>query len=163
MILRGVNGIARALGDAPAAPAGGARLKARRRGCGTLLVLLPAAAMVSPVAAQEAIAVPSHQPVTLAQVLLDENPGELWVRFRFLTPQIARSGGTIGADAASADMDALCDTVALPWLAGQKITPARIAISLMDRDVPFGAADPDTTQFFASYRSEDGRCIWEEF
>ena len=50
----------------------------------------------------EPLAVPSGQTVTLAEVLSDENPGALWVRFRFLAPEIARENGKVAPDEAAA-------------------------------------------------------------
>ena len=88
---------------------------------------------------------PSGQPVTLAEVLLDEAPGqsgETWARFRFLAPQIARESGTVSYEAAAPDMDHLCGTIALPYLAEHGLSAARVVISLSDRMVPFGAQDP---------------------
>lgn len=111
----------------------------------------------------EPLAVPSGQTVTLAEVLSDENPGALWVRFRFLAPEIARENGKVAPDEAAADMDWLCTNLVLPYLIRHGLSPARVVISLSDRAVPFGVADPTATQFFESYRPVDGRCIWEEF
>jgi len=113
--------------------------------------------------ADEPVTVPSGQGVTLHEVLVDDNPGETWLRFRFVAPGIARNGGTISYDIASTDMDHLCDTVSVPYLAEFGLSPARIVVSLSDRKVPFGSTDPDATQYFEAYRPENGACIWEEF
>ncbi|NRB17357.1 MAG: hypothetical protein HRU33_07215 [Rhodobacteraceae bacterium] len=150
---------ARASGVAPAAPAGGAQVIGGR-GCGYLLGLLLCA---SPLLAESPFPVPSGQNVTLSEVLLDETPGELWVRFRFVAPAITRDSGSVDYDQAAPDMDHLCDALALPYLEIHAITPARVVISLMDRPVAFGAQDPAATQFFESYRPAGLRCIWEEF
>lgn len=99
----------------------------------------------------------------MTEVLLDEDPGELWVRFRFIAPAITRGVGTVSYDQAGPDMDHLCDALALPYLETHSILPARVVISLMDRPVTFGAQDPTATQFFETYRPEGTRCIWEEF
>ena len=119
--------------------------------------------LATPLAAADPFPVPSGQNVTLTEVLLDEGPGELWVRFRFVAPDITRDSGSISYDQAAPDMDHLCDALALPYLVSNAITPARVVISLMDRPVSFGAQDPAATQFFETYRPEDARCIWEEF
>lgn len=113
-----------------------------------------------PAVAQE-MSVPSGQMVTLQEVLLDDAPGELWVRFRFLAPEITRDGGSVASYAASADMEYLCQDLAVPYLDNHDIEPARVVISLADRPVEFGASDPEATQFFEAYRLEDARCIWE--
>ncbi|TDE41214.1 DUF6497 family protein [Antarcticimicrobium sediminis] len=159
----------------PAAPAGGACRSRGRRGCAlitvtlvsVLLADLPCAGWAAaPITAQgtlpaqEMIPVPSGQTVRLHEVLLDDTPGALWGRFRFIAPQI---GHAITPDDSAADMDHLCATVALPYLAQQGLSAARVVISLSDRVVPFGESAPDATQYFEAYRPEDDRCIWEGF
>lgn len=137
----------------------------RGRGCGFAGVVLAAMAMAvsgQPVSATE-VPVPSGQTVTLKEVLLDNAPGELWVRFRFVAPQIARDGGSVGYDIAGPDMDHLCDQLALPYLNHHALEAARIVISLSDRAVTFGAKDPAATQFFETYKPDSAGCIWEEF
>ncbi|WP_254443504.1 DUF6497 family protein [Ruegeria atlantica] len=105
--------------------------------------------------------VPSGQPVHLSDVLLDDNPGELWVRFRFVAPKIGYTVGRIGYDVASADMEHLCQTLAVAYVAKYELKPARVVISLSDRPTEFGQSKPDATQFFEAYRLEESRCIWE--
>ncbi|TLP57585.1 hypothetical protein FEE96_19605 [Parasedimentitalea maritima] len=150
---------ARADGAAPVAPPGGAR-QFGGWGCGYLVALL---LTTNPAHAVEVFPVPSGQDVTLTEVLLDSDPGELWVRFRFVAPAITRDTGSVSYDLAGPDMDYLCDALALPYLTSHEITPARVVISLMDRPVAFGALDADATQFFESYTPDGNRCIWEEF
>ncbi|TNJ48243.1 hypothetical protein FGE21_01550 [Phaeobacter sp. B1627] len=106
------------------------------------------------------MAVPSGQPVTLAEVLLDDTPGALWARFRFVAPQIA---GAADPGRSAADIDHLCAAVALPYLAHHRVTPERVVISLSDRLLPFGSSVPEATQFFETYRLEAGTCIWEGY
>ncbi len=113
--------------------------------------------------AQQALTVPSGQPITLGEVLIDDRPGATWVRFRFVAPQIGNDAGQINYETSSADIDYLCEALVLPYLAQYDLTPARIVISLSDRSVPFGTADPDATQFFEAYRPENAACIWEAF
>ncbi|WP_299894917.1 DUF6497 family protein [uncultured Ruegeria sp.] len=105
--------------------------------------------------------VPSGQPVQLSDVLLDNNPGELWVRFRFVAPKIGASVGRIGYDVASKDMEHLCQILAVPYVAQHELQPSRVVISLSDRPVEFGDNAPDATQYFEAYRLEQSRCIWE--
>ncbi|MDE4131941.1 DUF6497 family protein [Phaeobacter sp. QD34_3] len=109
------------------------------------------------------VSVPSGQPVTLSEILLDSDPGELWLRLRFVAPQIARNGGTASHEEAAADMDHLCNRLALRYMKDQDIDPARIAISFSDRLLPFGVQDAAATQFFEVYRPEGDTCIWEGF
>lgn len=111
-----------------------------------------------------AITPPSGQVVTFVETIRDASgPEGSVVRFRFLAPAIARSGGSVTVDMAQVDMQALCDGYALPRLPETDPQPAQIIISLADRPVPFGEADPEATQFFESFRPENGRCLWEAF
>ncbi|WP_241484021.1 DUF6497 family protein [Ruegeria sp. ANG-R] len=105
--------------------------------------------------------VPSGQPVELSDVLLDTNPGELWVRFRFIAPKIGSTAGRITYDIAVVDMEHLCETLAVPYVAQHELVPARVVISFSDRPLEFGTSEPDATQFFEAYRLEKSQCIWE--
>lgn len=109
------------------------------------------------------VRVPSGQTVTLQDVVWNV-PGTdgLATRFRFVAPGIAPGGG-VDFDAAAADMQHLCDDFALPRVKDNAPPPAQIVISLADRPIPFGEAAPDATQFFESYRIENGSCQWEMF
>ena len=110
----------------------------------------------------ESVTVPSGQPVQFIEMLQDAEGSEgLTLRFRFLAPQIAREGGSVGIDAALEDIDSLCADFAAPVVAEMRPAPQQIVISLMDRMVDFGATNPDATQFFEAYRIENGTCIWE--
>jgi Family of unknown function (DUF6497) len=107
------------------------------------------------------IPVPSGQAVTLQEVVWNApGPDGLTLRFRFVAPAIA-PGGVLDFEAASADMQALCETYAIPRLTDFGPQVQQIVISLADRAVVFGATEPDATQFFEAYRVEDGACIWE--
>lgn len=133
------------------------------RGRGCLYVLALMAAFAAPVRAQALLPVPSGQPVELADVLLDNNPGELWIRFRFIAPKIGDQAGQIPYDVVAIDMEHLCTILAVPYVESRQITPARVIISMSDRPVAFGTSQPGATQFFEAYRLRDSRCIWEEF
>ncbi|MBC7736882.1 MAG: acetolactate synthase [Candidatus Saccharibacteria bacterium] len=112
----------------------------------------------------DAIAVPSGQVVTLLDVITDTaGPAGLTVRFRFLAPSVSKVGGSITADVAGGDMDALCQDYALPRVASTGPQPAQIVISMSDIDVPFGESHPEATQLFNSYSIADGLCVWEMF
>ncbi|MCA0869337.1 DUF6497 family protein [Seohaeicola saemankumensis] len=158
---------ARAIGAAPAAPAGGARHAWRGRGCGLVLGVFLAQSGLAQAerTADEppSLPVPSGQDVFLSEVLIDNTPGEIWVRFRFLAPRIGSDAGKVGYDVSAIDMDHLCQSLAVPYLSRHDLDPARVVISLSDRAVTFGASDPEATQFFEAYRLEGERCIWEGF
>lgn len=120
-----------------------------------------AAALLLVATPLQALDVPSGQQVDLQEVLIDQMGDETWLRFRFIAPDIARDGGAITYDAAAPDMKALCDTLAIPYIAQYALTGDVIVISLADSAVEFGAVDPSVTQFFEAYRPEKGICIWE--
>ncbi|EEE38043.1 hypothetical protein RKLH11_1884 [Rhodobacteraceae bacterium KLH11] len=122
---------------------------------------LAVASAASTTLANNLLPVPSGQPVELGNVLLDTNPGELWVRFRFIAPKIGSTVGQISYDVSVIDMAHLCQTLAIPYVAQHELEPARVVISFSDRAVEFGASDPDVTQFFEVYRLEQSMCIWE--
>ena len=108
-----------------------------------------------------AIDVPSGQPVELHEVLVDDLGDEVWLRFRFIAPEIAREGGSITYATAEPDFMHLCETLALPYIAEYALSGDVIVISLADRDTEFGLPDPDATQFFEAFRPVDNTCIWE--
>lgn len=146
---------------AHAAPAGGARQQWWGRGCGFALISLFACVPLSVAASAEtpvgSIAVPSGRQISLQEVRLDDTPGALWARFRFLTPDLRQAADV------SQDIDDLCQSFVLPYLTAHELAPERVVISLADRAVPFGETDPDATQIFEAYRPEKTRCIWEGF
>ena len=161
--------IARAACAAPAAPAGGAHC-VWGRGCGYaglvaagLLIVSASGVAFAGDGADKPVSVPSGQPITLNEILLDHEPGALWLRLRFVAPQISRNDGGVTHDQATQDMDHLCKDLALPYIQAQAIAPARLVLSFADRAVPFGVQDASATQFFEVYRPSDETCIWEGF
>lgn len=120
------------------------------------LTLVPGTAM-----AEKMITVPSGQPLTLGEVLIDDTQGEDWIRFRFIASEIGDAG--VNYEQAAPDMDFLCQHLALPYLAEYGLTSPRIIISLSSRMVEFGKSTPDVTQYFEAYRPENNTCIWEAF
>lgn len=139
-----------------AAPEGGARRWQQLWVRGCVFLLLTSV----PISAQT---VPSGQPLSVIEVLLDTVIDEEWLRFRFLAPEIAREAGTISYGDAAADFQHLCETVARPYLVEYDLSPDVIVVTLMDRLVPFGQSDPEATQFIEAFRIQDDTCIWEAF
>ncbi|MDU9006309.1 DUF6497 family protein [Sedimentitalea todarodis] len=113
--------------------------------------------------AQQAVSVPSGQDVSLNEVLVDDATGQTWVRFRFVAPAIARDGGSVAYDVAAEDMAHLCRDLVIPYMSEFALASTHIVISMSDRDVPFGEANPQATQYFEAYRLEDADCIWEAY
>ncbi|WP_413873932.1 DUF6497 family protein [Albidovulum sp.] len=128
------------------------------------MAIIWAAAAAMAEGAAGPLAVPSGQEVRyLDTVQSAPGPEGLTIRFRFVAPAIARDGGTIGAEAAQADMEWLCTNFALPRMPAGGPVPSQIIVSLADRPVAFGEPAPDVTQFFEAYIVADGRCVWEAF
>jgi len=118
------------------------------------------AVVAAPIAAAE---VPSGQDVQLHEVLVDAQPPHTYLRFRFLTPQIAAGGHKLPYDIAAQDMQYLCASLALPYIAEHALQGDKIVISFMDRITEFGQADPDAVQYFEQFRPESGDCMWDDF
>jgi hypothetical protein len=110
-----------------------------------------------------AVDVPSGQQVTLHEVLVDAQEKVTWLRFRFLAPQIAVGAEQVSYEVAGQDMLHLCETVALPYIDEYRLSGDKVVISFMDQITEFGQSDPDVTQYFESFRPENGVCMWDEF
>lgn len=100
------------------------------------------------------IPVPSGQPLSLIEVLSEQDGAML--RFRFLTPQI---GAVYDYMAVYPDFQALCDEQVAPALAMNEIAPDRLVLSMSAEPVPFGSDVPDVLQFFELFTVNDGVCI----
>ena len=120
-----------------------------------------AAALILAATPALAIDVPSGQPVELQEVLVEQMDDETWLRFRFIAPRIARENGSVDYLQAEPDMTHLCTTLAIPYAAEYGLDGDVIVVSLADRAVEFGAANPDAPRVFEAYRPRDGVCIWE--
>lgn len=108
----------------------------------------------------EAVEVPSGRALSLIEIVTNaRGPEGATARFRFLAPGLAPDD----AEAAAADMQALCDDFAIQRIDGMVPAPQQIVISFASEVVPFGEAAPDVVQFFESYRPENGLCVWEVF
>ncbi|MEO8530111.1 MAG: DUF6497 family protein [Deltaproteobacteria bacterium] len=110
------------------------------------------------------IAVPSGQAIYYVDTI-SNIPGQegLTYRFRFIAPAINRERGTMTAESSADDLLELCNTFAVPRLPATGPVPNQIIISLADRDVPFGQAAPQATQFFEAFKVDAGTCIWQLF
>lgn len=146
-----------------ATPAGGACDKRGRGGLSFLGSIGVFIALAVPASAVTLPPLPSGQDVSLIEILEDTAPGALWLRLRFLAPEIARDSGHVAHSDAVEDMETLCAEMAVPYVAERGLSPEKIVISLSDRAVPFGQADAAATQFFELFRIENGLCIWEAF
>ncbi len=113
--------------------------------------------------AGEQIKVPSGIDVSLHEILADDLMGELWLRFRYVAPRIGKNVGKVTFDIAVIDIDWLCQNEAVPYVQAKALEPARVVVSMSDREMEFGTPDPEATQFFGAYRLQDDRCIWEEY
>lgn len=111
-------------------------------------------------AAEGAIPVPSGREISFMEIVTDtRGPEGATARFRFLAPGLSEDEVV----AASKDMEALCNTYALPRIEGFVPQPRQIIVSLSAETVPFGEAAPDVLQFFEAYDIADGTCVWSAF
>lgn len=107
-----------------------------------------------------AVEVPSGRALSLIDIVTNApGPAGATARFRFLAPGLSSDE----AEAAAADMQALCDSFAIQRIEGMVPEPQQIVISFAGAAVPFGEAAPDVVQFFESFRPENDACIWEVF
>jgi Family of unknown function (DUF6497) len=119
----------------------------------SLLILLATAAQADPVTT------PSGQSITLYDVVLE--PGI--ARFRYLAPAIDPAGQGLTHEDVAGDFQWLCETFAIPGLAAAAKTADHVIITLSDREVEFGVATPEATQFIESYTIDGTTCIWDAF
>lgn len=105
-----------------------------------------------------ALDVPSGQPVTLQEVLIDEVGAETWLRFRFIAPEVAAAEDY---EVTAQDMMHLCEQLALPYIAEYALSGDVIVVSFADRETEFGVATPEATQVFEAFRPDGAACIWE--
>lgn len=104
------------------------------------------------------IAVPSGRQVQFLDVITNAPGAEgATARFRFVVPGLQQDEDW------AEDMQALCDSYALPRIEGMVPAPQQIVISLADRELPFGESMPDAVQFFEAYSVENASCMWEMF
>jgi hypothetical protein len=130
---------------------------ALRNLCSVILLSVVAA---GPVMAQD-IALPSGQTVTLMGVIVEDAPAV--ARFRFLAPAIDPAGAGLTYEAVRDDFAVLCNDYVVPALVQSGLEVPEVVVSLSDREVEFGVAAPEATQFFEPFSLRDGRCIWEQF
>lgn len=126
----------------------------------SFLVTVPAYADLSP-RELDVISVPSGQPVSFYESMLDRPAMGLTARFRFVAPELQQKLTILSYDELEADMAYLCDTYALPRIASP--VPSMIVISLAEREIEFGSVDPDVSQVFEAYRPAGNTCEWEAF
>jgi len=122
-----------------------------------------ALACLASVATAATLEVPSGQPVEFFEVIWEAEGDMNIYRFRYIAPEIARDGGKISFDQAEADIKHLCESSALPALLAQEREVDKIIVSISDREVTFGKAAPDATQYFEVYTTDGAACIWEGF
>ncbi|WP_210530344.1 DUF6497 family protein [Rubellimicrobium arenae] len=82
-------------------------------------------------------------------------------RFRLLVPGLGGEGASY--DDVAGDFAWLCESLALPALDANGWRPVEVVIALSDREVAFGATDPEAVQFFEGFRIDDGTCIGQAF
>jgi hypothetical protein len=119
-----------------------------------------ALAIVFSVAAGQAAAVPSGQPLALWQIAWErmQDAQGLQLVIRAIAPEV----GELGFEAAQADMDWICMTHGLTLSGLPHGAAAQVVVNLMDTPIPRGTSNPDVAQFFSVYKLADGACILED-
>ena len=119
-------------------------------------LLLGSVLFAAPLCAMESHPLPSGgMALTLEEREETQGDGSLVLRFRFKSDGLKE----LGYDAALPDLKWLCGKFAAPRLVDAD--GVKIIVSLQDKDLPFGEADPDMTMFMESYRKEGETCVEE--
>lgn len=92
---------------------------------------------------------------------LTEEQDERWLVMRYIAPQIARQGGTLGYEDVSMGMDAICDGPGLAAVRAHESPVDQIVITVMDRVVERGQPSPEATQFISTYAVTEAGCEWQ--
>lgn len=90
--------------------------------------------------------------------------GETWLVLRYLSPNVARDTGIWGYEEVAPALDQLCDddgVDAANLAIEQGGTIDQIVVTVMDRVVDWGTADPEATMYRGAYSLKDGRCEWQ--
>lgn len=115
-------------------------------------------------AGEGAHALPSGHTAELSEVIWSgAEEGAPMVRFRFLDAELPARVKKNGFVDAEEDMAHLCATVALPAIKQSGAAPEQVIISIADRYLPLGEADPEVVQLFEAYSVAGGSCEWEGF
>ena len=85
--------------------------------------------------------------------------GTLWLRLRYVAPDLA----TGGYAAVAGDFAALCAAQALGYPTTDGRKPAQAVISISSAPVEFATTAPGVMQVFEAFRLENDTCVWEEF
>ncbi|MFT5743017.1 MAG: hypothetical protein ACI86S_001079 [Paracoccaceae bacterium] len=118
--------------------------------------VLALAAMATPVLADQQV-VPSGYVLSQFETIHEE-AGNVW-RYRYQSNGLTLESYGDVAD----DFLHLCEAYILPSMIANGQDAGQIVISIADREVPFGATDPDAVQFFEAFSVENATCIWEDF
>jgi len=78
-------------------------------------------------------------------------------------PVLPAAPDVLAQDPVHGDIVWLCENWVLPRIASPAPRPSQIVISLADREVAFGALDPEAVQVFEAFRlpSDRDACEWE--
>ncbi len=111
------------------------------------LLLLPGVALAAP-------RVPSGQPVSLMEVIWPAPgaSGKTVARFRFLAPALKKGAAN------AADLQALCDQVAVPEVKKHGGQVDQIVVSLSSQPLKFGESNPNVAQVIEAFVVKAGVC-----
>lgn len=101
----------------------------------------------------------AQSPDTLPVSGLDEEAADALLE----APALPAAPDVLAQDPIHRDIVWLCENWVLPRAIGSTPRPAQIIISLADKEVPFGAFDPDAVQLFEAFQLPPDRdvCEWE--
>lgn len=103
----------------------------------------------------EAIALPSGRQVWWLDSVHDtQGPAGLTLRMRFIAPGLQPVVEADQQRITHEDMVALCEGFAVPRLGRPATLPKQVVITLMARQLEFGEADHQVTQFFEAFSLE---------
>jgi len=126
---------------------------------------LPLAGLVAlaPISAVGEVMAPSGQPVTLHEVLAEENPwsGQAQLVVRLMAPMIADD--TLSDAAIREDMEWACRVWGLPAAVQNDHVMEWVVVEMMAAPASRGTATPDIRRFYETYRLDGDLCICELF
>lgn len=118
---------------------------------------------LAPLSAMGEVMAPSGQPVTLHELMTEQNPwsGETQLVIRLIAPELAED--RLSEASIAADMDWACTTWGIAAADQQSDAIEWVVVEMMASLAPRGSTTPDIRRLYETYRLEGDACIWELF